>query len=103
MQVRGRIAALLELGTGFNPEFTGRENIAINAAILGLSQREIAERLDDIIAFADIGTFIDQPVKPAPAACTSAWRFPSSSTSTRHPSSSTKPSPLATPLFRPNP
>mgnify|MGYP002139307512 CR=1 FL=1 len=62
-QYAGRIAALLELGTGFNPEFTGRENIVINAAILGLSQREIAERLDDIIAFADIGPFIDQPVK----------------------------------------
>lgn len=63
VEVRGRIAALLELGTGFNPDFTGRENIVINAAILGLSQREIAERLDDIIAFADIGQFIDQPVK----------------------------------------
>ena len=63
VEVRGRIAALLELGTGFNPDFTGRENITINAAILGLSQREIAERLDDIIAFADIGPFIDQPVK----------------------------------------
>ncbi|WP_369011399.1 ATP-binding cassette domain-containing protein, partial [Escherichia ruysiae] len=63
VQVNGRIAALLELGTGFNPEFTGRENMDINAAILGLSQREIAERLDDIIAFADIGPFIDQPVK----------------------------------------
>lgn len=63
VEVRGRVAALLELGTGFNPDFTGRENITVNAAILGLSQREIAERLDDIIAFADIGPFIDQPVK----------------------------------------
>ena len=63
VQVNGRVAALLELGTGFNPDFTGRENVFINAAILGLSQREIVERLDDIIAFADIGLFIDQPVK----------------------------------------
>ncbi len=61
--VRGRIAALLELGTGFNPEFTGRENIAINAAILGLTPSQISDRFDDIIAFADIGQFIDQPVK----------------------------------------
>ena len=63
VQVDGRIAALLELGTGFNPDFTGRENVFVNAAILGLSQREILARLDDIIAFADIGLFIDQPVK----------------------------------------
>lgn len=63
LQVNGRIAALLELGAGFNPEFSGRENAVINAAILGLSERQIAERLDDIIAFADIGTYIDQPVK----------------------------------------
>ncbi len=63
VQVRGRVAALLELGTGFNPDFTGRENLAINAAILGLSPAEIAERSEDIIAFADIGRFIDQPVK----------------------------------------
>lgn len=63
VQVQGRIAALLELGTGFNPEFTGRENVYVNAAIHGLSQAEIEQRLDDIIAFADIGRFIDQPVK----------------------------------------
>jgi lipopolysaccharide transport system ATP-binding protein len=56
-------AGLLELGSGFNPEFTGRENIFINAAILGLQRRQIIERLDQIIEFAGIGDFIDQPVK----------------------------------------
>lgn len=60
---QGRIAALLELGSGFNPEFTGRENVRLNAAILGLSPEEIEARFDDIVAFADIGEFIDQPVK----------------------------------------
>lgn len=60
---RGRIAALLELGAGFNPEFTGRENVYLNASILGLTNRETDERFDDIAAFADIGSFIDQPVK----------------------------------------
>jgi len=59
----GRIAALLELGAGFNPEFTGRENVYLNASILGLTRRETDERFDDIAAFADIGSFIDQPVK----------------------------------------
>jgi lipopolysaccharide transport system ATP-binding protein len=63
VDVSGRVAALLELGAGFNPEFTGRENIYFNAAILGLSQDEIVGRLEEIIAFADIGPFIDQPVK----------------------------------------
>lgn len=63
VQVAGRIAALLELGAGFNPEFTGIQNIYVNGAVLGLSQRELDERLDDIVAFADIGGFIDQPVK----------------------------------------
>lgn len=63
VQVQGRIAALLELGAGFNPEFTGRENLTINAAILGLTPGQIAERTEDIIAFADIGEFIDRPVK----------------------------------------
>lgn len=61
--VRGRVAALLELGTGFNPEFTGRENVYMNASILGLSKEEVDARYDDIVAFADIGAFIDQPVK----------------------------------------
>lgn len=60
---RGRIAALLELGAGFNPEFTGRENVYLNASILGLTKKETDERFDDIAAFADIGSFIDQPVK----------------------------------------
>lgn len=63
IQTDGRIAALLELGSGFNPQFTGRENIYMNAAVLGLSKKEIDERFDDIVAFADIGDFIEQPIK----------------------------------------
>lgn len=59
----GRIAALLELGSGFNPEFTGRENVYLNASILGLTREQIERRFDDIAAFADIGPFIEQPVK----------------------------------------
>jgi lipopolysaccharide transport system ATP-binding protein len=59
----GRIAALLELGSGFNPEFTGIENVYLNASLLGLSQAETNERLDAILAFADIGEFVNQPVK----------------------------------------
>lgn len=61
--VNGRVAALLELGSGFNPEYTGRENVYMNGAVLGLKKEEIDERLNDIAAFADIGEFIDQPVK----------------------------------------
>jgi lipopolysaccharide transport system ATP-binding protein len=63
VETYGRIAALLELGSGFNPEFTGRENVYMNAAVLGLSQNEIDRRYDDITAFAEIGDFIEQPVK----------------------------------------
>jgi lipopolysaccharide transport system ATP-binding protein len=61
--VHGRVAALLELGAGFNPEFTGRENVYLNAAILGLTRQQIDARLEDIFAFAEIGDFVDQPVK----------------------------------------
>jgi lipopolysaccharide transport system ATP-binding protein len=61
--VKGRVAALLELGSGFNPEFTGRENVYLNGSVLGLTQREIEDRYDQIVEFADIGEFINQPVK----------------------------------------
>jgi len=63
VEVNGRVAALLELGSGFNPEFTGRENVYMNAAVLGLSEQETDARFDEIVAFADIGDFIDQAVK----------------------------------------
>lgn len=63
VEINGRVAALLELGSGFNPEFTGRENVYMNASILGLNQQQIDARFNDILAFADIGIFIEQPVK----------------------------------------
>jgi ABC-type polysaccharide/polyol phosphate transport system ATPase subunit len=63
VKVNGRVAALLELGAGFDPEFTGRENVYMNASVLGLSRKEIDLYFDDIVAFADIGEFIEQPVK----------------------------------------
>jgi lipopolysaccharide transport system ATP-binding protein len=63
LQVNGRVAALLELGAGFNPEFTGRENLLLNGPLLGLSRAQLAERLQDIIDFSGIGDFIEQPVK----------------------------------------
>ena len=61
--VHGRVAALLELGSGFNPEFTGRQNLYLNASILGLRRSEIDARIDDILAYAEIGDFVDQPVR----------------------------------------
>lgn len=63
IETEGRVAALLELGSGFNPEFSGRDNVYMNAALLGLERKEIEDRFDDIVRFADIGKFIDEPVK----------------------------------------
>lgn len=63
VEVNGRVAALLELGSGFNPEFTGQENIYMSGAVLGLSKHQIDEKYDDIVNFADIGDFLAQPVK----------------------------------------
>ncbi|MBC7345761.1 MAG: ABC transporter ATP-binding protein, partial [Clostridia bacterium] len=59
----GRVSTLLELGAGFHPDFTGRENIFLNASILGLTRKQTKERLEDIIAFAELGDFIDNPVR----------------------------------------
>lgn len=63
VSVKGRVAALLELGSGFNPDFTGRENVYLNGQLYGLSTRQIDERFESIKSFADIGDFIEQPVK----------------------------------------
>lgn len=61
--VRGRVSALLELGAGFHPDLTGRENIALNASVLGLSQQDVAQKFDQIVEFSELGEFIDMPVK----------------------------------------
>lgn len=63
VRVNGRVSALLELGSGFNPEFTGRQNVFFNGRLLGLSHKEIEDKFDEIAGFADIGDFIEQPVK----------------------------------------
>jgi len=63
VETPGRVAALLELGSGFKPDFTGRQNVFINAAVLGVPRKVALERMDDILAFADIGAHIDQPVR----------------------------------------
>jgi len=63
IRIRGRVASLLEVGTGFHPELTGRENIFLNGAILGMSRREIVARFDEIVDFAEVEQFLDTPVK----------------------------------------
>ena len=61
--LRGRVASLLEVGTGFHPELTGRENIFLNGAILGMRKAEILSKFDEIVAFSEIERFLDTPVK----------------------------------------
>src|SRR5262245_55791974 len=61
--LRGRVGSLLEVGTGFHPELTGRENIYLNGAILGMTRREIARKFDEIVAFAEVEEFLETPVK----------------------------------------
>jgi lipopolysaccharide transport system ATP-binding protein len=63
IELEGRVGSLLEVGTGFHPELTGRENIFLNGAILGMSQRHIRQKFDEIVGFAEVDKFVDKPVK----------------------------------------
>src|SRR5436305_6689553 len=63
VRLRGRVGSLLEVGTGFHRELTGRENIYLNGAVLGMTRREIARKFDEIVAFSEVGQFLDTPVK----------------------------------------
>jgi homopolymeric O-antigen transport system ATP-binding protein len=63
IETRGRVTAVIELGIGFHPELTGAENVALYAAVMGLGRRQLAERLPEIVAFAELGDFLDEPVK----------------------------------------
>ena len=74
-EIHGRVGSLLEVGTGFHPELTGRENIYLNGAILGMRRAEIQRKFDEIVAFAEVEKFIDTPVSATRAACTCGWRF----------------------------
>ena len=73
VSVKGRVAALLELGAGFNPDFTGRDNVFISASIMGLTDEQIKARFQSILAFSEIGEFIDQPVKHTLVVCLYVW------------------------------
>lgn len=79
---RGRVAGLIEVGAGFHPDLSGRENVYLNAAILGMGRKEIDERFDDIVAFSEIGEFIDQEVKHYSSGMFMRLAFSSRSTST---------------------
>ena len=72
-EIHGRVGSLLEVGTGFHPELSGRENIYLNGAILGMRREEIARKFDEIVEFSEVGKFIDTPVKRYSAACICGW------------------------------
>ena len=99
--LRGRVASLLEVGTGFHPELTGRENIFLNGAILGMTRAEIKRKFDEIVAFAEVEKFLDTPVKYLfVTACMCGWRSPLPRTWNPKSSSSTKCWPSATLQFQ---
>ena len=76
--LKGRVGSLLEVGTGFHPELTGRENVYLSGAILGMRKKEIARKFDEIISFAETERFLDTPLETLTAlACKCAWRLPS--------------------------
>ncbi len=75
-EIHGRVGSLLEVGTGFHPELTGRENIALNGAILGMKRAEIDRKFDEIVEFSGVEKFIDTPVNDIQAECIFAWHSP---------------------------
>ena len=75
IEMCGRVSSLIELGAGFHPDMSGRENIYTNAAIFGLTKKEIDERLEEIIAFSELEEFIDNPVRTYPPGCIRDWHF----------------------------
>ena len=76
IRLRGRVASMLEVGTGFHPELTGRENVYLNGAILGMTKAEIDRKFDQIVEFAEMAQFIDTPSSAIPPACMSSSHFP---------------------------
>ena len=99
-EIHGRIGSLLEVGTGFHPELTGRENTFLSGAILGMGKSEIKRKFDEIVAFAELEQFIDTPVNTIPAECTSVSPSPSPPISSRKSSLSTKSWPSGISIFR---
>jgi ABC-type polysaccharide/polyol phosphate transport system ATPase subunit len=101
-RTRRRLAPLLEVSTGFHPELTGRENVYLNGAILGMSRRDTARRFEEVVTFAGVERFVDTPVKRTRQGCTCVWRSPSPPTWSPTSWWSTRSWPWATPSSRPS-